>query len=114
MFASSRHWRNTASVRVDIAGELDVDPKTLQRHFGKIIATAVAQRKAAETMPCGNVRKQEALERRSRCGIEWYAQTGRNEISAGLSGQKRRMNKRELTGPSEAVGQIPQVVELPR
>jgi hypothetical protein len=59
----------------DIARELDVDPKTLQRHFGEIIATAVAYGGQLKTMPCGNVRKQEALERRSRCGIEWYAQT---------------------------------------
>jgi hypothetical protein len=32
----------------DIARELDLDPKTLQRHFGEVIAAAAAQRKMAE------------------------------------------------------------------
>jgi predicted ArsR family transcriptional regulator len=32
----------------DIARELDVDQKTLQRHFGEVIADAAARREAAE------------------------------------------------------------------
>jgi hypothetical protein len=33
---------------VNIARELDVDPKTLQRHFGEVIATAMALRETAK------------------------------------------------------------------